>query len=145
MTSLPRDEPPARPVGHEQLAGKLDAPLLGFDLTKEIKHLQQQPAWREGRGPSSTTLVKHADLRLVLVAMRAGERMAQHRTEARISIHTLRGRIRLALKGQSAELGPLQLLVLEREIVHDVEALEDSAFLLTLAWPGDDERGDTAR
>ncbi len=118
------------------MAGKLDAPLLEFDLTKEIAHLHEQAAWREGRGPSSTTLVKHADLRIVLVALRAGERMARHRTEARISVHALEGRIRLSLEGAAAELGPGQVLVLERELVHDVEALEDSAFLLTLAWPG---------
>jgi quercetin dioxygenase-like cupin family protein len=129
------DEPPPRPVGHAQMAGKLDAPRLAFDLAREVAHLRQQPAWREGRGPSSTTLAKHADLRIVLVALRAGERMARHRTEARISVHALEGRIRLRVEGTAAELGPGQVLVLEREIVHDVEALEDSAFLLTLAWP----------
>jgi len=31
------------------------------------------------------------------------------------------------------------LLALDRGILHDVEALEDSAFLLTIAWPGRDE------
>jgi quercetin dioxygenase-like cupin family protein len=132
MPPPPTDEPPPRPVGHEQMAGKLDAPLLRFDLHQEAAHLRRQPAWR---GPSSTTLVKHADLRIVLVALRAGERMARHRAEARISVHALEGRIRLRLEGTAAELGPGQVLVLEREIVHDVEAVEDSAFLLTLAWP----------
>ena len=29
------------------------------------------------------------------------------------------------------------MLVLERALPHDVEALEDSAFLLTIAWPED--------
>ena len=29
------------------------------------------------------------------------------------------------------------MLALERAIPHDVEALEDSAFLLTIAWPDD--------
>jgi hypothetical protein len=29
------------------------------------------------------------------------------------------------------------MLALERALPHDVEALEDSAFLLTIAWPED--------
>lgn len=128
-------EPPPRPVGHANLAGQLDQPVLRFDLPAEIAHLKQQEAWREGRSPSSTTLVKHPDLRVVLVAMRRGEHLAEHRTAARITVHTLAGHIRLHL-GQVVEDVPAgQLLVLDRELHHDVEALEDSAFLLTLAWP----------
>jgi hypothetical protein len=38
-----------------------------------------------------------------------------------------------------AELTSGHLLALDRSIKHDVEALEDSAFLLTIAWPADPE------
>ena len=31
--------------------------------------------------------------------------------------------------------------MLEREIAHDVEALEESALLLTIAWPENTEQG----
>jgi len=37
------------------------------------------------------------------------------------------------------DLTPGQLLALDRSIKHDVEAREDSAFLLTIAWPTDAE------
>lgn len=135
MSVPPAGDPPPRPVGHEQLQGKLDTPILRFQLEGEVKHLRGQEAWRSGSGPSSTTLVKHPDLRVVLVAMRRGEHMPEHRTAARITLQCLSGHIRLLLPSGMEDLPAGTLLVLDRELRHDVQALEDSAFLLTLAWP----------
>jgi quercetin dioxygenase-like cupin family protein len=41
------------------------------------------------------------------------------------------------VKNESFDLASGHLLALERGIVHDVEALEESAFVLTIAWPKD--------
>ena len=49
----------------------------------------------------------------------------------------LSGRIRLQLLGNTIELGASHLLALDRDIQHDVEAIEESVFLLTLVWPAD--------
>jgi hypothetical protein len=38
--------------------------------------------------------------------------------------------------GRTFDLPAGSLLALDRGLPHDVEALEDSAFLLTIAWPG---------
>ncbi|HVB40017.1 MAG TPA: cupin domain-containing protein [Terriglobales bacterium] len=135
MASQPPNEPPPRPVGHEQMEGVLDRPILRFGLGAEVDHLHRQEAWRTGTGPSSTTLVKHPDLRVVLVTMRAGEVMPEHRTVARITVHALTGTLRLHLAGKVEALAAGELLVLDRDLVHSVEAVEDCAFLLTLAWP----------
>ena len=62
--------------------------------------------------------------------------MAEHRAEARISIQALVGRIRLHLpERQPLELSAGQLLALDCGMPHDVEALEESAFLVTVSWP----------
>ncbi|MGD0466872.1 MAG: hypothetical protein ABSA54_00710 [Terriglobales bacterium] len=62
--------------------------------------------------------------------------MNDHRAEARISIQALRGKILLHVPDQkSVELSAGQLLTLDCGMHHDVEALEESAFLLTVAWP----------
>lgn len=137
-SQLPSDPPP-RPVGHEQIGETLHTPILAFNLPAEIEHLQQKESWRAGTGPSSTTLAKHPDLRLVLVAMRKGEILPQHRTVARISVHVLRGRVQLRLPHQNAELQAGQVIILDRDLAHDVVALEESAFLLTLAWPSEEK------
>jgi len=62
--------------------------------------------------------------------------MHEHRTAATISVQTLAGYIRLRLPDRTVELPTAQLLVLEQCVPHDVEAVEDSAFLLTLSWHG---------
>ena len=67
--------------------------------------------------------------------MKANTRMNEHRAEGRISIHHLLGKICVHLPDQKVNLSAGQLLVLDCGMVHDVEALEESAFLLTVSWP----------
>jgi quercetin dioxygenase-like cupin family protein len=85
-------------------------------------------------GHSARTLVRQPDLRVVLLVLRAGTRIAEHRVLASASIHTLRGHLRLRLAERTVDVPAGRLLVLERELAHDVEALADSAVLLTLGW-----------
>ena len=63
--------------------------------------------------------------------------MNEHQAEGRISIHSVLGKICVHLPDQKVNLSAGQLLVLDCGMVHDVEALEESAFLLTVAWPKD--------
>jgi quercetin dioxygenase-like cupin family protein len=74
-------------------------------------------------------------MRIVLIAMKANTRMHEHTAAARISLHTLSGHVRLHLPEQVVELPAGHLLALDECVPHDVEASEDSAFLLTLSWP----------
>lgn len=114
----------------------LAEPLLRFDLHQELNELRREDSWERETGRSSKTLAKYPDFRIVLVLMKAGTLMNDHRAEARISIQALRGKILLHVPDQkSVELSAGQLLTLDCGIHHDVEALEESAFLLTVAWP----------
>jgi quercetin dioxygenase-like cupin family protein len=123
-------------VGHAMIGDTLGTPILQCDLLEEIQNLHKEEAWLQGTGPSSKTLVKHPDLRIVLLAMRKKMCMHEHRTAARISMQTLAGHIRLRLPDRMVELPTGQMLVLDQCVPHDVEAEEDSAFLLTLSWQG---------
>jgi quercetin dioxygenase-like cupin family protein len=122
-------------VGHESIDGTLSGPLLQFDLAGELDQLHRDESWLHPTGRSSKTLVKHPDLRIVLIAMKANTRMHEHTAAARISVHSLNGHIRLHLPERVVDLPAGQLLVLDQCVPHDVEAAEDSAFLLTLSWP----------
>jgi quercetin dioxygenase-like cupin family protein len=57
-------------------------------------------------------------------------------TEGRISIHMLSGHLRLNASGRTFDLRPGSLVALDQGNAHDIEALEESAFLLTIAWRG---------
>ena len=109
----------------------LAAPVLHFDLDIERKKLLAQPA-SEKSGQASTTLVKEVDLRVVLIRLPAAGRMEKHKASGPISIQPLEGRLRVVLPNRTAVLPVGHLLVLEPGIAHDVEAIEDSTFLLTI-------------
>jgi len=111
--------------------------LLQFDLSAEIEHLRKEESWQRGSGRSSKTLVKQPDFRIVLVAMKPNTEMKEHRAEGRISIQTIAGHLRLKLPNEIVELPIGHLLALDRGITHDVEALVESTFLLTISWPPD--------
>jgi quercetin dioxygenase-like cupin family protein len=121
-------------TGHESLAGHLTAPLMDFDLAKELSQLHDEEAWlRTGR--NSKTLVKQPDFRIVLIALQKGVHLEEHSADARISIHTLSGHVKLQLPEQTVDLHDGHLLVLDRALEHDLEAIEESAILLTVSWP----------
>ena len=109
------------------------APYLELDITGELEQLHSEPEWRSGQ--NAKTLVKNEDLRIVLTALKAHSRIPEHQTEGRISIHTVAGHLKVRAQGRTFDLPAGRLLALDRRLPHDVEALEDSAFLLTIAWP----------
>ncbi len=121
----------------------LAAPVLAFDFAEEAEKLRRENPWVQ-HGRNAVTLVKHPDLRIVFMLLRLGTRLQEHPARGRISIHTLSGRVRLHLKGRTVELPVGHLLALEREVAHDVEAVEESAILLTIAWPGETGRSAAA-
>jgi quercetin dioxygenase-like cupin family protein len=128
MSEIPQHEPHRRPH-----AGPMAAPFLEFDLPAEIHRLRAETTWSTGH--NARTLAKYDDVRIVLIALRANARMPEHKTEGRISVHVLAGHIQVKAAGRTFNLRPGALLALDQGLPHDVEALEESALLLTIAWP----------
>jgi quercetin dioxygenase-like cupin family protein len=114
----------------------LAASFLEFDLTRELELLHGEPEWN--RGQNAKTLVKYDDFRVVLTALKAHARLPGHQTKGRISIQTVAGHLLVRAEGRTFDLPTGTLLALDQDLPHDVEALDESAFLLTIAWPGGD-------
>lgn len=108
-------------------------PFLNFDLQHEIAKLYAEETWQIGR--NSKTLIKYPDYRIVLIALRKGARMTEHQAAGRISVETISGHVRMHVAETVFDMPAGGLVVLDRAVPHDVEALEDSAFLVTIAWP----------
>ncbi|MGZ3457568.1 MAG: cupin domain-containing protein [Archangium sp.] len=117
----------------------LDAPVLRLELARDADELRRGESWRL-HGHNAKTLMKAPHLRVVLIALRAGASLGEHRAPGPITLQTLSGHLRLKLPGQVVEAPTGCLLALERPPLHDVEALQDSLLLLTLSWPGEQER-----
>jgi len=107
--------------------------VVPFDLAAEVERLHLEETWRQGTH-TAKTLVKEPDLRIVVIALRQGGRIEEHRAPGCIAIQTLTGRLRLQVSDQTIDLPAGHVLTLGPDIAHDVEVLDESAFLLTIAW-----------
>jgi quercetin dioxygenase-like cupin family protein len=112
----------------------LAEPLLQIDLDQELQQLRLEDSWQRETGRSSKTLAKYPDFRIVLILMKSGTRMRQHKAEGRISIQQLKGKVCIHLAERKVTVSAGHLLVLDCGVLHDVEALEESALLLTISW-----------
>ncbi len=107
--------------------------MTTFDLAAIESELRTEGAYQRD-GHAARTLTREADMRIVLIVMKAGARIAEHRANETASVHTLSGHMQLHLPDATVDLPTGQVLVIERGLKHDVEAVQDGAFLLTLGW-----------
>lgn len=108
-----------------------------FDLAQELKDTQGKKPWTAGH--YAKTLFKKDDFRTVLIAMEPHSRMKEHHADGTLSIQVLDGEIRFTAQGKNHDLPKGSLMTLGASIPHEIEALKDSAFLLTISWPSNSE------
>jgi len=111
--------------------------MAHFDLNQEIVDAASKKPWQAGH--QAKTLFKKHDFRVVLINMERGAHMKEHHADGTISVQVLKGKIRMNVGGKSHELAVGNLFTLGASIRHDVEALDDAAFLLTISWPSAEE------
>jgi len=129
----PRDRPLGETSGSGQRpARELSGAAMDFDVVAELATLQQEPSWQRG-DRNARTLVETDGFRLVLMGLKVGAQIREHHTPGWVSIHTTTGHLRVRTAGRDVDLPVNHVLVLARDERHDVEALEDSSFLLTVA------------
>jgi quercetin dioxygenase-like cupin family protein len=61
--------------------------------------------------------------------------MKEHHADGTISLQVLKGHVRVTIQGKQHDLHTGNLFTLAASIRHDVEAIDESAFLLTISWP----------
>lgn len=107
-------------------------PILHFDLLNEPGELRREAFWSRGR--NAKTLAKHADIRVVLTVIKAGEELQQHHAHGTVLIQLLQGRVTTSVLDQILELSPGHLLVLDPNLPRNVQAIEGSVVLLIIGW-----------
>lgn len=111
--------------------------MAEFDLNREMSDAADRKPWPAGH--FAKTLFKKHDLRVVLLSMERGAHMKEHHADGTLSIQVLKGKVRVNVGGKPHELSAGTLFTLGASIRHDVEALDDAAFLLTISWPSAEE------
>ncbi len=104
---------------------------MEFGFAKELEELRKSPEWESGI--AKKVLIRYPDLQVTLRRMKANTRIAHHYNPGRICVQTVFGHIRMHADDKLFDLPQGTMLVLDRAVTHDVEAVEESAFLLTVA------------
>lgn len=115
----------------------LAGPMLTFDIEQQLAELRHEESYRR-TGRAGRTLAKSGRMRLVLVAMDAGNVIGTHQADSPMTIHVLAGRIRYRAGDELNDLRRGQILFFGPGDAHDIRAEEESALLLTISAVGDD-------
>ncbi len=106
--------------------------MLSLNIMDEADHLKTRPEW-PSQDRLAASLVKDDALNVLLMVLKKGARLAEHRTKGPIVVHVLSGFVRFSAESKSLELSSGNMAALDRNIVHELEALEESIVLLTTA------------
>jgi quercetin dioxygenase-like cupin family protein len=116
-----------RPEGERTI----DAALVKVDMNSFIELIKKEKTWVES-DRNAITVFKTNGLRIVLIALRKGAEMNKHKTDGLLSLQVLEGQITFKTNEQTVALSKGQLVTLHKAIEHDVLAIEETIFLLTL-------------
>ena len=104
-----------------------------FSLQAMARELLERARTGGGGRAAATAIGGHEKvLRQTVIAMVAGAALSEHENPGEASVHVLTGRVRLSAGQHSWEGRPGDLLVVP-DSSHSLQALEDSAVLLTVA------------
>jgi len=120
-------ERPFRPI-------ELGADALAFfELPRLAGELRREPEYQRS-GVAAITLARDGHATLVLVALRRGAAMREHRAPSAATVVVLSGRVVFVTGRDPArtELAAGSLAAFSADVPHAVEALEDAAYLVMI-------------
>jgi quercetin dioxygenase-like cupin family protein len=121
----------SRPGSDRALSG----PLQSFNLDEAAMCLREEKEWQEGRR-NAITLRKGGGLNVVLLAMKAGDRLEEHAVPGAITLSVREGRIRFTAESEAVEAGPETVLTCDAGVRHTVEAISDAVCFVNIATGG---------
>jgi len=105
--------------------------LIAVDVRAEIARLKREPAWAANDRHGSS-LVKGDGINVALMVLKKGAKMQEHHTRAPITAHVIDGRINFVASGKTQSVTAGMMVALDRGIEHSIEAVEESALVLTV-------------
>lgn len=109
----------------------IDAPLHSFSIADEIERLKNESSW-SSQDRNAITLQKDDNLRVVMMSLHKGTVIDEHKAEGAITLFVVSGKINFTADQKTVTVQSHGLLVLDKPIVHRVEALEETHFVLTI-------------
>ena len=109
----------------------LAGPTITFSIDDEIRRLRQEPEWISG-ARNSVTVVKTANLSIVLTAIKKEATLCGHEVDGPITLQVISGAVKFGVAGEPHTLKAGTVIALDKAVPHDLQALEDSELLLTI-------------
>jgi quercetin dioxygenase-like cupin family protein len=113
---------------------ELNQPMMAFAIAEEISKIKADQRSTNQR-KRSAVLVKNEHLRIVVAVLSRGEALQEHETGGQTTVTVVEGAIRFDALNERVRLTAGGWLTLQAGIPHSVEALEDSAFVITVCAP----------
>lgn len=104
---------------------------LAVDVDERIRALRSTPAGKVGA--ARATLARYPDFRIDLITLGEGLLIGRHVNPGLVSVQCIAGLIRMNVHGRDYDLPAGEALAIGRGVGHDVRAVRDSAFLVTIA------------
>jgi quercetin dioxygenase-like cupin family protein len=104
--------------------------MVSLNITDEVTRLKAKPEW-SSEDRLAVSLVKDDALNILLMVLKEGARLAEHRTKGPIAVQVLTGSVRFSAGSEQTALSAGHMAALDRNVVHSLEALEESVILLT--------------
>lgn len=112
-------------------AARLSQPIIELDVHAELAEVRRGAAYQES-DHAAKTLVKEAGLDLVLIALKAGGQVREHRARVPILVQAIEGEVGFWVDEREFDLRPGRLVAVDADLPHRLEARTEAAVLLTL-------------
>jgi quercetin dioxygenase-like cupin family protein len=117
---------------HRQALRPGTGAMVSINIAEEIARIKGKPEWST-QDRVSVSLVKDDALNILLMLLKRGARLNEHRTRGPIALQVLAGSIRFSTGAEQTLVTSGSMVALDRDVAHSLEALEESAVLLTTA------------
>jgi quercetin dioxygenase-like cupin family protein len=124
-------------IGWQLMSGQQHRPTLGspaggmatIRIADEIAQLKKGDDWASG-DRRAVSLVKMGPLNIMLLVLKQGARLNEHCAKGPLAVQVVSGSIRF-IAGAQHVLCAGESIALDRNLNHSLEALEESAIILT--------------
>jgi nitric oxide dioxygenase len=95
---------------------------------KNLKKLIEYPS----EGILSKQIFKDDSIEITLFCMAKGGELSEHTTTKEGIVEVIEGRGLFNLQGKEIEMVPGEIIFMKKDVVHSLNAIENTSFLLTL-------------
>jgi quercetin dioxygenase-like cupin family protein len=115
----------------ERPAVRLSRPIIELDVSAELAQIRDGAAY-QASDHAAKTLIKEAGLDVLLLALKAGGHVREHRARVPILVQVLEGEVTFWVEDREFGLVPGRLLAVDANRPHRLAAKTEAAVLLIL-------------